>query len=187
MVVAIDEAKDGERPKKDAATKKRKYNAICLYVLGTLLIFAPTYIQVHMPWALTVSAVLTSACWLGAWFYSIRIFLNIRSTTRISLLLAVLCTLASILSYAVAYVGTKLFSDPNLATELRAGSFLFFFTAVSIFLLYIRTIAAFFAQNTGKIKTLFTAKHSVAAILGALALGTALFQFLQVLLQIIHR
>ncbi len=142
-VAVTDEEKGDERSKKDAATQKRKYNAICLYVLGALFIFAPIYIQTHIPWALTVSVVFTSICWLGGWFYSVRMFLNTQSTAKKILILAALCTLVSILSYALSYTEPTMPSNPNLATELRTVSFLFFFTAASIFLLYIRTMPPF--------------------------------------------
>jgi cation transport ATPase len=185
--VATKEAKAEERTKKDAANQRRKYNAICLYVLGALFIFAPIYIQIHTLWALTVSVVLTSICWLGGWFNSVRMFLNTPSTAKKLVALTVFSSMASILSYALSYTEPKMPSNPSLATELRAGSFLFLFMAISIFLFNLPKLVSFFAQNKDKVKALFTAKHSVAAILSALAIGTALFQFLQVLLQIFHR
>ncbi len=61
-----------------------------------------------------------------------------------------------------------------------------FFVGVMFFMIRLPNFIHFYTCHKDKIKAFFTAKHTAAVIPGILSVGTALLQFIQVVLQIFH-
>lgn len=76
--------------------------------------------------------------------------------------------------------------DPLDRVSYRGLSFFLLLMAVMIVLMRLPDYISFYSKYKGKIKAFFNAKHTAALILGILSVGTALFQFIQLVLQIFH-
>jgi hypothetical protein len=71
--------------------------------------------------------------------------------------------------------------------ETRGISFFLLFVATMMLILYLPGIIYLCKYERYKIKAFFTKKKVAGLVLGILAGGTALFQFIQVVLQTFHR
>ncbi len=143
-----------------------------------IFVFAPLYLQSDNIWVLDISTIIAIALWVKSVFSIIKAFPIIK---EFSILFYGLFLTASL--YIMSYLG-----DNKLGVFLfRLGSFAFLVPSVILLVTYIPMFLEMSLETKEKIKATFTTKNVIAAILGILAFGTALFQFLQVLLQIFYR
>jgi len=163
------------------------YNATFFFIIGLVFSFAPEYMQTNISWVTNTSAVLCFSCWGISLWYIQEVYpgfpKDINSVLNITLVLS--STLA-IGFYILSETGGKPLSYPSFLFELRMMSFLGFLMTVMTLVIRFPDFVNFYKHHKGKMKAFFTAKHTIGLVLGFLAVGTALFQFLQIVLQIFH-
>jgi len=151
--------------------------------MGLLFSFAPIYIQTTLPWITYTSEVLCLWCLGLSYYYIYNLYPDMPKNLDT---LTLLCPLLTTLFYIASKSKDKPFSDPSFQIGLRGASFLCLLTTLALIIKRLPHFIDFYSRNKGKVRNFFTAKHTLALILSTLALGTALFQLLQVLLQIFH-
>ncbi len=159
------------------------YTSIIFFVLGVLFSFAPTYMQTNISWIINASGILCLTCWGISFFYIRAVYPNIHKNFEIFLLICLSC---AIIFYSLSEATTKIPINPLDRVSYRGYSFFLLLLAVMTFMMRVPDYIDFYSKHKGKIKAFFTAKHTAALVLGILSVGTALFQFIQVVLQIFH-
>jgi hypothetical protein len=155
-------------------------------LFGLIFSFAPSYIQTHIAWIVGTSVFLCCGCWAIS-FYHLHHYLDLVRHDDVGLLNLALVAgiLAAIACYLIPASDGKPFSDPEFGIEFRGMSFLGLLIVVFILSVRLPEFIASYKRNKDTLKSLFIAKNVFAAIGAAVVFLTALFQFLQILLQLI--
>lgn len=181
------EGRNKEKEANDKAKRKQQlYYAFAFLLLGLLFSFAPQYIQTNTPWVVFPSWFFFIAP-LTISFYYISSYMHSLYQNILGMINAIL--VFSIFAAIICYLGSvdeKPNADPFLGFWSRTMSYLFLVIIVSIVLMRLPEFFDFCKRNKDMLKSLFTVKNIFAAIGAVIVFLTALFQLMQIILQIIH-
>lgn len=184
-----------ERIRWEMRRKVYALNAFGMLILGLVFSYAPQYIQVNISWVTNGSEIICLLCLA----VSIKIFYDAypRLFTQENIMLAIFLP-ASIVLYLSAEPGKSYMKVPlstlsqqaNVVITLRIVSFMALVSVIMNLLLRIPALVLFYERRKGKLRSIIVSKKSVALILGALsvvtALGTAMITFIQVMSTLFH-
>jgi hypothetical protein len=185
--VVSEEVKQKNKPDNNVNRKQKIYEASFFFILGFLSSIAPSYLQTNIAWIVNVSEMVSLLCWAGSIYYIYGAYPRLFTYENITMIIGLPCAFfLYVISETVVPKGQNTAHYIAFLFQLRTMSYTFLFLCVMFFMMRLPHFIHFYACHKGKIKTFFTAKHTAGLILSILAVGTALFQFIQVVLQVFH-
>ncbi len=165
----------------DKHLKRREYivDALSYIVVGITAGFARQYIQTDNPTVINIS-LMVSIYFLILGIYRLRrIYPHILLWIGVTYVFCAMPFL-TVLTYYMSQM------IPRARHTDRAISFMFLIVTIFEFFALISYLLDLYGKNRKNIKIHFNLKKISVFILGIITMGTALFQFLQVLLSFIH-
>jgi hypothetical protein len=166
-----------------------------MLIIGLLFGYAPQYIQANIPWITNESEII---CLLFL-AVSVKAFSEAypRLFTRENIMLAA-CIPCSIVLYLSSEPGKSYINVPlsafswqdNVVINYRIMSFIGLASVLMISVLRVPDLVLWYERRKGKLRSIILSKKSLALILGALsvgtAVGTALIKLIQVVSGLLH-
>jgi len=181
----LDKQTDEKKHQEMIKRKYRTIDALGCFIISIIIGYAPQYIE-------TNNALVVNVSQLGSFLFLMIGFCiiywyhpNLPDYKYVWISMPIIAI--------VLYLAAELWVVPNEPNEplstrkyLRLVSFIALLATILMLILKFPSFLDLYEKNKGNIKALFNVKNILGFILGVLTMGTALFQFLQVLLSFFH-